>query len=70
MKWMVFFNFKLLTINQFKMKKLILLFTTLFIFISCSKNEEAEFISPIIGTFEGTIDFGDGFVMNTFLIID
>tara|TARA_B100001175_G_C19273614_1_gene525376 strand:+ start:184 stop:732 length:549 start_codon:yes stop_codon:yes gene_type:complete len=46
------------------MKKLIL-FSLLFIFISCSKNEDEEFISPIIGTFEGTIDFGNGFVMNT-----
>jgi len=52
------------------MKKLILLFSTLFIFISCSKNEEAEFISPIIGTFEGTIDFGDGLIVNTLAIIN
>jgi len=52
------------------MKKLILLFSTLFIFISCSKNEEVEFISPMIGTFEGTIDFGDGFVMNTRVVLE
>ena len=52
------------------MKKLILLFTTLFIFISCSKNEEAEFVSPMIGTFEGTIDFGGGFVMNTRVVLE
>ena len=52
------------------MKKLILLFTTLFIFISCSKNEEVEFISPMIGTFEGTVDYGDGLIMNTRTIIN
>ena len=52
------------------MKKLILLFSTLFIFISCSKNKEAEFVSPMIGTFEGTIDFGGGFVMNTRVVLE
>jgi len=51
------------------MKKLIL-FSALFIFISCSKDEEEEFISPIYGTFEGTVDFGNGFVVNTLAIIE
>ena len=52
------------------MKKLILIFSSFLIFISCSKNDEEDFISPIIGTFEGTIDFGNGFVMNTIAKIE
>lgn len=52
------------------MKKSILLISSVFIFISCSKGEEEVFISPMVGTFEGTVDFGDGFVMNTHAIIE
>ena len=52
------------------MKNFISLVSSFIILASCSKDEKVEFISPIIGTFEGTIDFGGGFVMNTLAIIE
>ena len=40
------------------------------IFLTCNKNDEVEFVSPIFGTFEGTVDLGDGFVVNTRVVLD
>ena len=50
------------------MKKLLLSLTFVLLFASCSKDE--EYVSPIIGTFEGTVDFGNGIVANTLAIIE
>ena len=60
------------------MKKTLLIVSSLLLLYSCSNDDNDEssieqeevFVSPIFGTFEGTIDFGGGFIMNTLAIVD
>jgi len=52
------------------MKKLFFLLIFPLIFLTCNKNDEVEFVSPIFGTIEGTVDLGDGFVVNTRVVLD